>query len=263
MQYDERTLKEITEKFEAMPEIRQQLVLRLGRLNSELTNDKAKEYLLQGAGRRINFVTRCIKNMFGIFPLGQTEKLAKDEVADLAINLHAFFVNISGLFDNLAWVFVFEYELHGDPKDGKLGRYEVGLFNRKTQIHLPVALRTFLQSDALTKWHSEYSKIYRDALAHRIPLYVPPSILTEADGKKYNELDAKLQAVDFADDDSLEIYENLLKQQGQLGQVSPIFAHSLSEEGRPVYMHAQVVDDYAKIREVVDKFCEYFEPKAQ
>jgi hypothetical protein len=262
MPYDERSLKEITAKYQNTGRTRDRLMLRLMSLLAKLTNVKAKEYLMQGAGRRLNIVTRCIENIFRIFPIGQIEQLARHELTDLGINLHAFFVNISGLFDNLGWVFVFEHDLLGKRKDGKLERNDVGLFKRETQIRLPEALRTYLQSDHLRAWYSEYSKNYRDALAHRIPLYVPPSILSGADQEKYLELEAQLLTLDLTEYENRKIYDDILEQQKQLGQASPFFAHSVGEEGRPVFLHAQVIADYATIEEVVTKFCEYFEPNA-
>ncbi|HSF31325.1 MAG TPA: hypothetical protein VLK82_12755 [Candidatus Tectomicrobia bacterium] len=262
MRYDELSLKEITEKYQDTGRIHDQLMLRLVSLLSKLTNDKAKEYLMQGAGRRLNIITRCIENIFHIFPIGQTKQLTRDELTDVGINLHAFFVNISGLFDNLGWVFAFEYDLLGDPKDGKLGRKDIGLFNRKTQIRLSNGLRKYLQSDRLRVWYSEYSKNYRDALAHRIPLYVPPSVLSGADQEKYLQLEAQLQTLDLTKYENFEIYDYILKQQKQLGQASPYFTHSVGKEGRPMFLHAQVLADYATIEEVVKRFCEHFEPKA-
>jgi hypothetical protein len=262
MPYDQRSLKEITEKYRDIGRIHDQLMLRLMSLLSRLKNDKAKEYLTQGAGRRLNIVTRCVENIFGIFPIGQTAQLTREELADVVINLHAFFVNLSGLFDNLGWVFVFENELLGEPTEGKLGRNEVGLFNRKTQSRLPDALRTYLQSERLQNWYSVYSKNYRDALAHRIPLYVPPFVLSGADQEKYLELEAQLQALDRTVHDNFAIYDDILERQKQLGQASPFFVHSVGEEDHPVFLHAQVIADYATIEEIVNNFGEHFETKA-
>lgn len=262
MTYDDPSLRKIREKYQDIRRVHDQLVLRkLKPLQSKLKNDKAKEYLLQGVGRRLKILTRSIDNIFQIFPVGQTEQLAPDELTDLTINLHAFFVNISGLFDNLGWMFALEYDLMGDPKNGKLGRYDIGLFIKKTQSHLPDRLQEYLQSADLQKWYSEYSKNYRDALAHRIPLYVPPSFLTPKEQKRYLELKAQLHALDFTNYENLDIYDGILEQQKQLGQACPVFAHSLNEKNA-VYLHAQVIVDYATIEEVVTKFCEYFEPKA-
>lgn len=263
MPYDKCSLKEITTKYQDTSRIHAQLMLRLMSLLSKLKNDKSKEYLMQGAGRRLNILSRCIENIFSISPLGQTEQLAQDKLTDLVINLHAFFVNISGLFDNLGWVFAFENDLVGKSEDGKLQRTDIGLFNRKTQMRLPDALRTYLQSDHWRAWYSEYSKNYRDALAHRIPLYVPRSILRGADQEKYREFEVQLQTLDLTKHENLEIYGDILEQQKRLGQASPFFAHSTGEEGRPVFLHAQVIADYATIEEVVNMFCEHFEPKSQ
>ena len=122
MSYDERSLKEIAEKYQDTGRIHEQLMVRLGSLHSKLTNDKANEYLMQGAGRRLKILRRCLVNIFRIFPIGQAEHLAPDELADLEINLHAFVVNVSVLFDNLGWVFACEHDLLGKQKDGKLGK---------------------------------------------------------------------------------------------------------------------------------------------
>jgi hypothetical protein len=263
MTYDERALKEITEKYQDKGRVHDKLILQLRSLFSKLTNTKAKEYLIQGAGRRLNVLTRCIENIFRIFPIGQTEQLTSNELTDLSINLHAFFVNVSGLFDNLAWVFAFEYDLTGEPKNGKLGQFDIGLFNKKTQSHLSDRLRNYLKAQDLQNWHSEYSKNYRDALAHRIPLYVPPSVLNPAEQKKYFELETQIQTLDLTKYENLEIYGAILEQQMILGQASPFFAQSGGEKSRPVFLHTQVLADYATIEEVVTMFCEHFEPKTQ
>ena len=261
MQYDPQSLNDITKKYQDTDIIHNQLIVRLQTLTSSLTVIQAKEYLLQGAGRRLKILTRCIKNIFQIFPIVKTDQVMSDELTDLAINLHAFFVNISGLFDNLGWVFTCEHDLVGDPKEGKLKREDIGLFNRKTQDHLPDALRSYLQSKPLCDWYSNYSKNFRDALAHRIPPYVPHFSINYADQKKYLEIEGKLQTIDFTKDENLEIYENFLDQQKQLKQPSPVFAHSLNEKGQPIWLHAQIIVDYLTIEEVVNKFCEHFQPK--
>ncbi|MCP4406614.1 MAG: hypothetical protein GY807_02425 [Gammaproteobacteria bacterium] len=262
MPYDERSLKEIKEKSQDAGQIRDQLLLKLSYLSTKLTNDKAKEYLMEGAGRRIYVVSRCIENIFRIYPIGQSERLAVDDLTDLGINLHAFFVNISGLFDNLGWVTAYEYDLFGNPKEGKLGRKDIGLFNGKNQSHLPKPLRKYLQSGYLRDWYSKYSKEYRDALAHRIPLYVPPALLFKGDMKKLKQLETRKATLDLNKLEDIELHNDILDQINKLGEANPFFTHSYSEGSQQMYMHAQVITDYATIEEVVNKFCEHFEPKA-
>ena len=113
------------------------------------------------------------------------------------------------------------------------------------------------------EWHSDYSKNYRDALAHRIPLYVAPSLLIGAEEVKYLELESQIQALDPTDPEEFKICEEISSQQAMLGRASPFFAHSVGEGARHVYMHAQIVTDFVTIEELVNKFCEQFETERQ
>ena len=73
-----------------------------------LKEEKAKEFLLHGVARRLDVIERCIENIYSIFPLRWETLLSREELKDVDINLHAFFVNIFGLLDNMAWVSVYE-----------------------------------------------------------------------------------------------------------------------------------------------------------
>ena len=258
MAYDERSLQEISEKYAELHEVHDRLMLRLMTLRSKLTNDKAKDYLMQGVGRRLGILTRCIENIFRIFPINQADLLPREDLMDLGINLHAFIINVAGLFDNLGLVFAFEYALLGGPKDGRLQLRDIGMFKRNMQKRLPDQLRTYLQSDHICAWYTEYSKIYRDAVAHRIPLYIPPSIIVGEARKLYLELEARLQDLDLSNRGNLQTYKDILEQQKRLGTASPVFVHSEREEGRPMYLHAQVIADYATVEEVTSKCCKYY-----
>lgn len=137
-----------------------------------LTVVRAQEYMRHGVCRRLKIIRRCIDNIFTIFPVERKELLSEEERSDLEINLHSFIINIYGLQDNIAWVYLIEKSLENVVEGGRSG---VGLFNKKTQPHLPEKVREYLNSENIKSWHRDYAKNYRDALAHRIPLYVPPS----------------------------------------------------------------------------------------
>lgn len=259
--YNERSLIEIDEKYQEIGAVYRRLLHRMSVLMPTLKSAKAVEFLMHGAARRLGIVMRCIENVFTLFPPNQTAHLPREQLSDVVINLHAFFVNVSGIFDNLGWVFVFENDLFGDRKAGKLTRPEVGLFNSRTQSHLPITLRTYLQSERMRTWYSAYSKNYRDALAHRIPLYVPPSIHTPKDQSLYSDLEAQLCALDFSSAEGRDRYHELAEAQRRVGRASPYFVHSYGEESRAVYLHAQVIADFATVEEVIDQFCENFKPR--
>ena len=257
MYYDKENIKKIKAKYSEVDHIYMQLMLKLSHMRSDLKSEKACEYLMQGVGRRLNILTRCIKNIFKIFPVEKTDLLIKDDLTDLDINLHAFFVNISGILDNLGWVFVHENCLFGSPKEGKINKRGVGLFNKKTQTHLRPELNEYLNSESMQAWYKEYSKNYRDALAHRIPLYVPPSALNNEEKEEYMLLEKKLW--DFSSLEVMLRHEEIRKKQSQLGRACPLFAHSLNEGGKSLFLHAQVIADFLTIDEVITKFCDNFE----
>jgi hypothetical protein len=258
MVYSEDNLKKINEKYGEINHIHNRLLLQLMSFQQALKNEKAREYLMQGVGRRLKTLTRCINNIFAKFQADRVEHLLLDDLTDVNINLHAFFINIAGVFDNLGWVFVYENDLHGNTKDGKIDKNGVGLFNPKTQDHLNVDLRNYLNSDPIKSWYVDYSKNYRDSLAHRIPLYVPPSVLDNLQGMEFKNIVSQIQALDFSNNEDRKKYDELFEKQKKLGKASLFFAHSINEGSRPVYLHAQIISDYLTVEEIIHKFCEKF-----
>lgn len=258
MTYPVEGLAKINESYGQINHTYDKLLLNLKLFQWILRNEKSHEYLMEGVARRLGTLTRCINNIFIISPPNQIEHLSKEALIDVNINLHAFFINISGLLDNLAWVFVHENDLLGESKNGKIPRIRVGLFNVATQKHLKHELRNYLNTESMMSWYENYSKIYRDTLAHRIPLYVPPSLLSEADLKQYRNIEEQIKTLGFSNISDINKRHELYDSQKNLGQASHVFAHSLNEGSRPVYFHAQLLSDYATVEEVIDKFCNNF-----
>jgi len=256
MSYDKENVKKIKEKYNEIDHISKQLMQRLLSLRLKLTNEKAFEYLMQGVGRRLNILTKCLHNIFRIFPVEKTDLLPLEDLTDLDINLHAFIVNISGILENIGWVFVYENDLLGNPKEGKINKHGVGLFNKKTQIYLNSKLNKYLNSGRMQAWYTEYSKNYRDALAHRIPLYVPPSALNKEEQEQFMILERQLW--DFSSSEAILQHDEILKKQSRLGRACPLFVHSLDEGSKPLFLHAQVIADFITIEEIINKFCDYF-----
>lgn len=256
MIYDQVSQFRIEQRLRVLHQVEAELLRRLSSLRSRLTTDVAAEYLFHGVGRRLTIVTRCIVNIFKAYPVDQVGHLGDAALTDATINLHAFVINVSGVLDNLAWVYAHEYALVGDTNDGRLRRKDVGLFSKRLQSYLPEVLREYLRSDEMLDWHVRYSKDYRDALAHRIPLYIPPAVLAPGDQTRYRELEVQMQALTYED---WEIYGDLLEQQRQLGRPSPFFTHSRREESRPMFLHAQVLSDHMTVEALVALFCECME----
>ena len=208
-------------------------------LGQTLVSTRAKEHLLQGASRRLNVLRGCLINVFELFPVSATSPIASERLYDVQINLHAFVINLSGIFDNYAWSFIYQHGLEAEFANPR----SVGLFTKKVQSFLPSAIRDFLQASGIRNWHREYLTNYRDALAHRIPLYVPPSVLNPEKETRFRELEAEIN--DAVHDHDWEKRDELWGKQSQLGFPCFSFVHSFNEAGpsRDVLLHPQMLSD--------------------
>ncbi len=258
MIYSKDNLTEINKKYAELDVSRNDLLLMLMTFQQRLHDEKAKEYLMQGVARRLTTIYRCIQNIFSLFPPSKSEHLSAEVLTDININLHAFFINIAGVFDNLGWVYVYENALLGKVSEGKIPRKGVGLFCSDTQKHLSQELSDYLNSERINKWYTDYSKNYRDSLAHRIPLYVPPALLNNAETGEFQIIEDKIQKLNFFKESDRTQYDELRRVQSKIGMASHFLAHSLNEGSRPVYFHAQVLADFATIEEVIKKFIKFF-----
>ena len=76
------------------PSIRSRLewlnVRVLTELGPTVKNDKAREYLQHGVGRRLRTIERCMANVFETFPPVRTELLKPRELHAVQINLQGF-----------------------------------------------------------------------------------------------------------------------------------------------------------------------------
>lgn len=208
-----------------------------------LTQGRAREYIAHGVARRLMIIARCLKNIFTIFPVRRTQLLSDEERNDLEINLHAFLIHVHGLPDNLAWAYLLERSITNiSPQD-------VGLFLKKTKEHLPIEVQTYL--NGIADWHLGYAKNYRDALAHRIPPYLPPAAFTPEHEQEFRSLDERgEQAIR---EGNFELALELKMQRDEVGVVHLAFMHSFSseEKGAPMLLHPQLIVDARTILEII------------
>jgi hypothetical protein len=249
MSYTQEQVEEIEREREIVLRDLEDLSLKLAReLALSLKVEKAQEFLAHGVCRRLKTIRRCIENIFEIFPVARKELLSEEERSDLVINLQAFIINIYGLQDNLAWVYVIEKSLEKEIEGGRFG---VGLFHKNTQVHLPAEIREYLNSENIKTWHHDYAKNYRDALVHRIPLYVPPSTFTPTNEKRYKELDR--QIYEQIQNRDFEGMQALIDEQEEIGSICAAFLHSFSDPKAcsAVAFHPQVIVDAKTVMEIV------------
>lgn len=216
----------------------------------------AGEHLRYGVGRRLAILRRSISKIFEIFPPDSTTPLGTDSISDVQINLHGFIINLSGIFDNLAWAFKYRHDL-------PIHQNSVGLFRRETIAFLPSQIRDDLASEDLQQWQRDYLKSYRDSLAHRIPVYVPPGVLNEGEGRRWNEIEAlERQAVA---DGNIHQALNYSETKRTIGRPAFFFLHS-DHEGAPsraIALHPQILSDAVTVIEFCDVFFDHWHSVAE
>lgn len=201
---------------------------------------RAAHHLRFGAARRIGVVRTAIMNIFEKFPPDTERPLKMDDLHDVDINLHAFVMNVSGIFDNLAWAFIERHSLRKNHR----GVNWIGMFHADTRRYLPEEIR--IRAMQLDTWHSEYLKVYRDALAHRVPLYVPPFHIREEDAERYSELEKQKEILTFDNTpEGLIAYKAASDEQEALTRPLFVFWHNTDDDGahKLVQLHPQLISD--------------------
>lgn len=208
--------------------------------------ESAREHALHGFSRRLKTIKRCIDNVFCQLPPNLDRLPTADELSDTNIYLQTFIFNVFGAVDNLAWIWVHERDTR--TRDGaRLTRGQVGL-RRKNQIVRRSFSPEFQATlDSFDDWF-DFNEEYRHAVAHRVPLYVPPYMITKENEAAYQELESrKGEALNQGDIDE---YDRLSAVQDDLGVFRPIMTHSIAEGARPVVFHAQMLADFNTVDEL-------------
>lgn len=222
-------------------EVRQEIREVAGRVVEQLAytlqNEKARVYAREGVARRLGVVERCLMQIFEIFPPNRDRRLTEEERIDVSIYFHAYVINVHGLLDNLAWVACCECEASLRPQ-------EVGFFYGAVKPYLPKALADLASSEAMTHWREQYSKEFRDSLAHRLPPYLPHAIRRDFE-KEYASLWRKL----FEARNVVEV-SRVLARMEELEEANPVIW--LGTQG--VILHAQLVADTRLILQVTSLF---------
>ncbi|CAK7047067.1 hypothetical protein NUK34_03995 [Kerstersia gyiorum] len=221
-------------------------------------NVQAKEYLLYGVGRRLKVLRYGLSTIFRLFPPDTAKPIASDDLEAVQAALHAFVMNLYGTFENLAWAFVCRHDIIDEIGD----RRKVGMFLGATQRFLPQVLADYLSSKTMTAWHTQYLKNYRDALAHRIPLYIPPKTFTDVEGKRYQEL--VREEMECIETGRWEDLERVRDEKANLGRPCFVFWHGLFSEAdsKPMQLHSQLVSDVMTILEFGPMYFQHWHERA-
>ena len=227
----------------------QDLHLNSVELANKLLNQDARHFMLYGAGRRLSMISSAYHVITSVVNPEREEPLTYEDEIEVTKELNVLYMNIRGVLDNYAWCFAYEKE---PDLIVKLTPNQIGLFSHKFRR---LSLAFAFISDEI-KVHDEWERdlaTRRDPVAHRIPLYVPPSSLTPDEQKTYHlkndEYYSALNSLDFTRSDVL--FEALY----ELGSFYPCFIHNPIEPAIPIY--PTVPTDLAhliKIGKAIERF---------
>ncbi|MCT4541686.1 hypothetical protein NSY55_26685 [Pseudomonas aeruginosa] len=198
----------------------------------------------QGVSRRLLVLHDSITAVFQLVPPENTRS-SRETIRKATINLHAFLINTVGIMDNMAWAYL---HFHGIVKSVRM--LDVDLFKAPMHKILPRAWVDQLTSEQMAGWHKTYLKPYRDALAHRIPPYIPESFSPEETQalQQVEEAINSLLASDWEEASRLQDVKDQM-----LGHAYS-FVHSLDPPIQPLVLHPQLLADFATIGDVLRAF---------
>lgn len=185
-------------------------------------------------------------------PTDQVEKPTSEELSDANINLQAFIFNIFGCLDNLAWIWVAEKNVTND--DGSpISNLRVGLRKKNKLVYGSFSREFQDYLNGLNKWF-DCQENFRHALAHRIPLYIPPYRITDDKEDAYQDFECLI--TDAFNRSDFEEYDRLSTEQDALGEFMPVMTHSFQEGAKIVVVHPQLLTDFNTIEELGRKMLE-------
>lgn len=227
-----------------------QLALQERYLTHTFVQERAREFAHHGFARRLKTLARCIENVFELIPPEQEAPVDSETRNDAEINIQASVFNVFAAADNLAWIWVVERGVR-QANGAELPDAWVGLRqgNRAVREALPAGLRVSVQR--FDQWFDMVDN-YRHALAHRIPLYIPPFGVDPANEVAYRQLEAgKLEAL--ARGDPAE-HDRLRAEQAAMEFFRPLMIHSFGEGARPLVFHPQLLANFNTVEELGQLF---------
>lgn len=240
--YSDEYLWQIGEKFAEISNKTDELLLAFAR--QEFKSNQAWEYARHGFSRRLGTLRHCIIGVFRTIPPEMSEVPTKAALYDAQVYLQSFIANVYGCVDNLAWVWTYE-------KGIKIERRRVGLRQKHSELRATFSSEFQNYLRGMSGWF-DYLTEYRDALGHRIPLYIPPGSVLQRNMEAYSAIEARIHNALFAHDTAE--YDRLSGEQDKLRIFQPTIIHSFNESKGLINFHAQMIADFLTVKELAYQF---------
>lgn len=228
-----------------------------------VASEDALAHLNRGLRAR-HYILRHCREYLGHTCFSKKDKpLSADVATEAAFHLNGYYLNLRGALDNLAWVLQIELRLlPGIDGSSSRGRTSIHLFGKKFINKLDnAAPRLASHVSSMKEWGLDLANL-RDPAAHRIPLYVPPGVMTSQDQvAEFRRLDALSGAPEEKLGGKRRI-EIMLEAQ-QLASFEPVFCVT-SSEGLKVYsIPRQLLYDHENYLKLTSNVLQWFRGNAQ
>ena len=205
---------------------------------------EGREYAIQGLKRGIDLLLHSIRFTYETIPPSRMSPPSDTEKRNATLAIQAFYTNIFGALDNIGRIWA-EEKPELSQNNCPLGKAEITIFpkpkNKVLYRSFPEAMQKAI--DESTTWFNALTE-YRDGLAHRIPLYIPPGIIDQKDASKYQQLDEAYWRARINGDPKAD---TIFEEQMKLTHWRPFMTHSFGENAKPIMFHPQMIIDLKTI----------------
>ena len=213
-----------------------------------LRNGRAREFAQHGFGRRLSTLRECMVNVFHLLPPEAAARPRSEQLTNAAINIQAFIINVFGALDNLAWIWMHERG-QVDAQGRRIHPLSVGLGSRCEGLRGTLSNGMQAKLERLNDWFDGIGG-FRHSLAHRIPLYIPPYGIAEANRAAAAAVEQRMNQARIRQD--FAGFRALLREHEALGHFHPVIQHSFEERAKPVFFHAQMPCDLLTVADLAD-----------
>lgn len=193
--------------------------LRIEFDSSYIQSEKARAYFQYGVMRRLPIIRINLCAIFDIAYSGRISPLdLLGESSCLSMHLHSFFYHCYGALDNAAWAFAYEKGFIMEADDWRSKKSKIGFWKKEYSAWLKKDHTALCDVISGHQEANKRMKDIRDAIAHRIPLYVP-TFITHTQHEEQTRLYQKANQAESNSDE----YFSLREQADNMGFFNPLF----------------------------------------
>jgi len=195
------------------------LLVALNALSQAAQTEGARRHVSAGLSRRLLVLQHCRKWLRD--ECEKHESTVDPHVStQLSVYVNAYYVQLCGALDNLAWALVYEFKLVDPVDEEDFGTQKLAVLTGPKfaaaigQAHPLIASRV----QGTANWHTGLRKL-RDPAAHRLPLMVVAGVLDTKDHDEWKRLHA--QAASEIANNNVDNYFELIFRASRLGKFRP------------------------------------------